>query len=401
MIRILVVNMAARLSAKPSKVNFTSPHSTALPAPLLRDADISGRNLCFQHRQTANVNLSMAGDSSTIRCMRRVYLPILAIGVLTVSTVFLTADPVPPAIAVVMMPSGEVQLSSLPGFPEGTYRLELSDDLKNWYGLANVRSGAAGFTYADGGVTVAGGTNVKLQERFYRAVPQPSPTAITGDILLTDAGEIVIHPVDHASFVVQWGEMMLYNDPVGAASLYRDFPAPNMILVSHQHGDHFSASTLNGIMADGTTIIAPEDVYNRMNSTLKAKTTILQNGENVDLSGLNVEAVPSYNSRHPKGRDNGYVVTIGGKRIYMSGDTVDTVEMRALSDIDVAFLVMNIPFTMTVEQAASAVRDFKPRVVYPYHFRNQGGSFADRIRFRSEIGTETDSAIEVRLREWY
>ena len=165
--------------------------------------------------------------------MRRIYLPVLAMCVLTVSAVFLAANPSPTELSVVWMPSGEAQLSPSPGFPEGTYRLEYSDDLVNWHGLANVSSGSSGFSYSDGSGTPAGGTKERLRQRYYRAVSEQNETAITGDILSTDAGEVVIHPVDHASFVMQWGEKMIYNDPVGSTSRYRDFPTPDLILVSH------------------------------------------------------------------------------------------------------------------------------------------------------------------------
>ncbi len=114
---------------------------------------------------------------------------------------------------------------------------------------------------------------------------------------------------------------------------------------------------------------------------------------------LSVEAVPAYNANHPEGVGNGYVLTIGGRRIYFSGDTGDIPEMRALPDIDVAYVCMNVPFTMTVAQASSAVRAFRPAVVYPYHFRNQDNTRANTNLFKTQIGT--DLGIEVRLRTWY
>ena len=109
--------------------------------------------------------------------------------------------------------------------------------------------------------------------------------------------------------------------------------------------------------------------------------------------------MPAYNANHPKGSGNGYLVTLGGKRLYVSGDTGDIAEMRALADIDVAFVCMNVPYTMTVAQAVSAVREFQPRIVYPYHYRNQGNALSDVDSFKRQVGT--DLGIEVRLRKWY
>ena len=109
--------------------------------------------------------------------------------------------------------------------------------------------------------------------------------------------------------------------------------------------------------------------------------------------------MPAYNSNHPLGTGNGYVLTIGGKRIYMSGDTGDITEMRLLPNIDVAFVCMNVPFTMNITNAASAVRDFRPKVIYPYHYKNQDGTFADLNEFKRRVAQ--DLGIEVRLRKWY
>ena len=114
-----------------------------------------------------------------------------------------------------------------------------------------------------------------------------------------------MHPVNHASFVMEWDGKMIYNDPVGGSSPYRSFPKADLILVSHQHGDHFNAGTLNAVKKEGTTIVAPEAVFNQMSSSLKGITTCLANADKLDVIGLNVEAVPAYNDRHPKGRDNG------------------------------------------------------------------------------------------------
>ena len=124
------------------------------------------------------------------------------------------------------------------------------------------------------------------------------------------------------------------------------------------------------------------------------------NGATLHAIGLTIEAVPAYNNRQPKGRANGYVLTLGGMRFYMSGDTGATDEMRALTDIDVAFVCMNLPFTMDASQAADAVSEFQPAFVYPYHYRGRDGGTQDPKEFASLLG-ETDAETEVRIGDWY
>ena len=127
---------------------------------------------------------------------------------------------------------------------------------------------------------------------------------------------------------------------------------------------------------------------------LKGMVRILANGEKTDAAGIAIEAVPAYNTTpgkekfHPKGRDNGYVLTVGGKRIYIAGDTEDTPEMRALKDIDIAFLPMNLPYTMSVEKAAEAIKQFRPKIVYPYHYRSHDGTKADFGKLKRLVGSE-------------
>jgi L-ascorbate metabolism protein UlaG (beta-lactamase superfamily) len=192
---------------------------------------------------------------------------------------------------------------------------------------------------------------------------------------------------------------MIYNDPVAAAGPYTSFPKADLILVSHTHTDHFSTSTINDVRGSNVVIIAPRAATNGMSSTLLSQTITLTNGQSIDVLGLHIDAVPAYNGFHPQGTGNGYVVTIGGKRFYMSGDTGDIPEMRGLSNIDVAFVCMNVPFTMPVTSAVSVVRAFAPGVIYPYHYRNQDGTLANLSDFKLRVGQ--DLGIEVRLRKWY
>ena len=155
---------------------------------------------------------------------------------------------------------------------------------------------------------------------------------------------------------------------------------------------------------DTTRVLAPTTVAEKLGSDVPGELTILANGETFERDGIRIDAVPAYNLTeerlgfHPQGRDNGYVVTIGGKRIYIAGDTEDIPEMRELDDIDVAFVCMNLPYTMTVEDAADAVLEFKPKIVYPYHYQGKGG-MSDLDTFTELVSANPE--IEVRLLQWY
>jgi L-ascorbate metabolism protein UlaG (beta-lactamase superfamily) len=220
------------------------------------------------------------------------------------------------------------------------------------------------------------------------------------DRLKTTEGDLVIHPVHHASVVLEWNGKTIYVDPVAGEKRFAAFPKPDLILVTDLHGDHLDIPTLKAVAQGNTKIVAPQVVQEKLSDDLKKQTTILANGGNETLQGIKIEAVPMYNltkdrlKYHFKGRGNGYVLTLGGKRIYFSGDTEDIPEMRALKNIDVAFVCMNLPFTMTVDQAANAVNEFKPKIVYPYHYRG-----SDTEKFKSLV--KQDAGVEVRLRNWY
>jgi len=291
--------------------------------------------------------------------------------------------------------NGEVTLRiEAPG--QQNYRLDAATNLAqggslpDWQPLLSFPGGTTN-TQVDAGAAFLG-------RRFYRT-EEIATNAITGDIIATEAGAAIVRPVNHASFVISWNGLMIYNDPVEGAAPYRSFARADIILVSHTHGDHFNADTLRAVRATNGVILAPRAMTNGLILALRTNTITLTNGESVTVRGVTVEAVPAYNGNHTRGTGNGYVMTLGGKRFYMSGDTGDVAEMRALQNIDAAFLCMNIPFTMNVASAASAARDFKPRILYPYHYRNQDGTFADLNQLKRLIGPE--AGIEVRVRKWY
>ena len=231
-------------------------------------------------------------------------------------------------------------------------------------------------------------------------VGQASEPTLTGDLLPTARGDVVIHPVSHASIVLGWQGKTVYIDPVGGPTPYTALPKPDLVLLTHEHGDHTDPDTLNAVMKPGTRIVAPAAAAQALPDPLRARVTTMANGDSATLEGVVIEALPMYNSTperahfHPKGQGNGYLLTFGDKRVYVAGDTEPTPEMLALTNVDVAFVPMNLPYTMTVQQAAEAVRTFKPKVVYPYHYRG-----SDVKEFERLVGT--DCGVEVRLRNWY
>ncbi|SFD55396.1 L-ascorbate metabolism protein UlaG, beta-lactamase superfamily [Sulfitobacter brevis] len=227
--------------------------------------------------------------------------------------------------------------------------------------------------------------------------------AHSSDTFETNSGDIVVHPVEHASIVLETPAGTIYVDPVGDPSLYDDFPAADLILITHEHGDHYNAETLAALTKDGTQIITNPAVFAMLAEDVKAKASEVANGANATFNDLSIEAIPAYNiteerkNFHPLGRDNGYVLNFEGFRVYISGDTEDTPEMRALQNIDLAFVCMNLPFTMDINAAASAVAEFKPTYVYPYHYRGKDGGTQDPEAFAMRVGTDT----EVKMGDWY
>lgn len=248
---------------------------------------------------------------------------------------------------------------------------------------------------------------------FSIAAASPGPGAekkgLEGDRVATDHGTLVIHPVGHATFLVQFAGRTIYVDPVGGGKAFTGMPRPDLVLVTHLHFDHFDPATLAALLPseDRLAIVAPPTVAEKIPEKLKdrLRLKVLANGEKVEGMGIAIEAVPAYNTTagrekfHPKGRDNGYLLVLGGKRVYIAGDSEDTPEMRSLKGIDVAFLPMNLPYTMSVPKAAEAIRQFRPKIVYPYHYRSAEGAKADLEELKRLVGK--DSGVEIRTLEWY
>lgn len=221
----------------------------------------------------------------------------------------------------------------------------------------------------------------------------------------TKPDSLKIMPIEHATMILAYKDAVIYVDPVGGAPLFMDKEKPNYVLVTDIHGDHMDAETLKAIDLSMATLIVPKAVKDQLPDLKTKETIILNNGETKTFDNFMVEAIPMYNLRkealkfHEKGRGNGYVLTLGEDRIYISGDTEDIPEMRNLKDIDIAFVCMNLPYTMTVESAASAVLEFTPKKVYPYHFRGTEG-MSDVGKFKS-IVNEANPNIEVVQLNWY
>jgi len=224
------------------------------------------------------------------------------------------------------------------------------------------------------------------------------------DTIATGQGSLTFHPVEHATFVMKWNGTTIAVDPIGGEGPYKAFGKADLILITHIHGDHLSVDTVKELAGPSTVIVAPASVAEKFSEVDRGRITVVANGESVNWGESVIQAIPMYNvapdrqAFHPKGRGNGYVVTLGGTRIYIAGDTEDIPEMRALEDIDAAFVCMNLPYTMDVAAAADAILEFKPQVVFPYHYRGKGG-MSDLDRFSALVAANPN--IEVRLLQWY
>ncbi len=212
----------------------------------------------------------------------------------------------------------------------------------------------------------------------------------------TSAGPVKITPLNHASTLLEAGGKVIYLDPAKPAKL-EGLPKADLILITDIHPDHMDPASLSVVAQPATEILASPAVV----ATVKTAKPI-SNGETRNWQGWTIEAIPAYNLKrgpaagklyHDKGRGNGYLLTYGGKRFYFSGDTEGVPEMRALKNIDVAFVCMNLPYTMPPEEAAEAVKAFHPKIVIPYHYRG-----SDLSIFKNKL---EGTGIEVRLLDWY
>ena len=220
-------------------------------------------------------------------------------------------------------------------------------------------------------------------------------TPFEKDTIATSAGKLVITFIGHGTLMMQVAGKTIHIDPVSAYADYATLPKADYILITHHHGDHCDLDALKKIRTE-TTIV----VLTVMCADKGVEGTVIGNGEACALGDLAAIAVPAYNLKHgpgggklfhPKGEGNGYILSVGGKRIYIAGDTENTPEMKALGNIDIAFLPMNLPYTMTPEMVADAAKAFKPKVLYPYHYGNTDVK-------KLEVLLKKEKGIEVRVR---
>ncbi len=209
----------------------------------------------------------------------------------------------------------------------------------------------------------------------------------SGDRYPSENGEIVVVPIKESSFVLQVPGLVIYNDPAGGKRLFEGQPPADLVLICHEHEDHFDIGTLEVVMGVNTRLVVNPATLQLLPNELKARAVALANGESTRIGSVEIEAIPAYHlspaytKYHPQGRDNGYLLSVDGRRIYISGDADAIPEMRALQAIDIAFLSIS-RWTLTAEQGASAVASFKPTVVYPYHYqsRRERDDFASRVQ---------------------
>ncbi|NLD38758.1 MAG: MBL fold metallo-hydrolase [Desulfatiglans sp.] len=216
------------------------------------------------------------------------------------------------------------------------------------------------------------------------------------DTIKTSQGNLEITFIGHGTLMFSFDGRIIHVDPWTEFTDYEDMPKADIILVTHDHYDHLDKKAIAALKKDGTQII-----LNEAGNKQLGEGTIMKNGDVKILSGLKIEAVPAYNivhkrdannPFHPKGVGNGYVITFGDKRVYVAGDTENTPEMKAIKGIDIAFLPMNLPYTMTPEMVADAAKVLKPAILYPYHYGETDTSkLIDLLK--------DEKGIEVRIRK--
>jgi len=227
------------------------------------------------------------------------------------------------------------------------------------------------------------------------AIPLNAREAFEKDVIKTSAGDLEITFLGHASLMLKFNGKIIHVDPFSKVAGYTKLPKADLVLITHEHQDHLDTAAIDLIRSKDTRIVLTEKCAEKVPVGL-----VMKNGDVQTVLGVKIEAVPAYNlvhkrengqPFHPKGQGNGYVLTFGDTRLYIAGDTENTPEMKALTGIDVAFLPMNLPYTMTPEMVADAVKAFKPRIVYPYHTGE-----TDVARLLDLLKGEKD--IEVRVR---
>lgn len=237
------------------------------------------------------------------------------------------------------------------------------------------------------------------------AATTSSPAGRVTDTFPTAKGDVEVTPIFHASVLLRVAGQAIYVDPFSKGD-FTGLPKADFVLITDVHQDHLDAKALDAIVKPTTRIVAPKAAAEGLKG--RPNVTTIDNGQKQSLGLFDVEAVPMYNVQrgpepgklfHDKGRGNGYVLTFGDKRFYFSGDTECTPEMKALASIDVAFVCMNLPYTMPPKEAAGCIDAFKPKVLFPYHYGVPGGASSNLDELKSAL--DPKAGVEVRLRKWY
>ncbi|MDP4207932.1 MAG: MBL fold metallo-hydrolase [Bacteroidota bacterium] len=227
---------------------------------------------------------------------------------------------------------------------------------------------------------------------IFAMAPSLAQSKFESDVVKTSSGKLTITFIGHASLVFDFKGTIIHVDPWTKFTDYVSQPKADIILITHNHPDHLDVKAIEAVSKKETQIVLNDASF----ASLK-KGLVMKNGEKKTIAGISIEAVPAYNTTpghemyHPKGRDNGYILTFGNKRVYIAGDTENIPEMASLKNIDIAFLPMNLPYTMTPAQVADAVHKFNPKILYPYHFGETDVTALTKL-------LASDKKVEVRVR---
>jgi L-ascorbate metabolism protein UlaG (beta-lactamase superfamily) len=236
---------------------------------------------------------------------------------------------------------------------------------------------------------------------FLIVIPTPffAQEKFEKDLVKTSAGNLTITFIGHGTLMFEFNDMVIHIDPVTAEADYTKLPDADLIFVTHEHGDHLDIKAIKQILKDDCPVVMTQACLDNLEDFKPA--VVMKNGDTKTIKGIKIEAIPAYNiehkrpggeAYHPKGRGNGYILTFGDTRILVAGDTENTPEIKALKDIDIAFLPMNLPYTMSPEMVADAAKAFRPGILYPYHY---GNTNTDEI---VEL-LKDENDIEVRIRK--
>jgi len=257
------------------------------------------------------------------------------------------------------------------------------EDMKSWKNFCKVKKMKKNFVFTilfSMFFTFAGFAQEKKEDKMFEE-----------DIIKTSAGELKLTFIGHGTLMFTFGDKVIHIDPVSREADYNKMSQADLIMITHEHGDHLDPKAIKVLRKEKTEIVLTEICAQKVKGGI-----VMKNGDVKTVSGLKIEAVPAYNivhkAFHPKGNGNGYVITFGDKRVYVAGDTENTPEMKKLKKIDIAFLPMNLPYTMTPEMVADAVKAFKPKILYPYHFSDTDTSKLLKL-LKGEKG------LEVRIRD--